>query len=155
LYTGCFQCFLYHGLFPMWFGSDGSWITLTKQLLADNLIVGPLLYLPVAYIFKRSFTSHQGLSLETSRQAIETYLEDISEHHLLEIYWAMWIPLQLMTYSLIPSHFRVVCGPGELLLVLFTLDKIFQRRKDMDQANNRGSAAPSSFLNILLPFTIN
>ena len=140
LYTGCFQCFLYHGLFPIWFGSDGSWITMTKKLLVDNFIFGPFLYLPVAYIFKECVTASSGRPgndedkgrtlLEGSQRAMETYLEDVWEHDLLKTYWSLWIPMQLLAYCLIPSHFRVVCGPGELLLVLFALDKyiLFQRR---------------------------
>ena len=112
---------------------------------------------------------------------MDTYVEDVVEHDLLKTYWSLWIPMQLLAYHLIPSHFRVLCGPGELLVVLLALDNILfhQRRKILDEQDDalllqegpynsatlaktilrhRGgavlpAASPAS-LNILLPFAI-
>ena len=166
-------------------------MTMTKQLLVDDFILGPFLYLPVAYIFKRCITAASEPPgdaegprsvLELSRRAMETYVEDVVEHDLLKTYWSLWIPMQLLVYHLIPSHFRVLCGPGELLVVLLALDNILfhQRRKIIDEQDgalllqegpynsatldktilhhHRGgtvlpAASPAS-LNILLPFAI-
>lgn len=108
LYTGCFQNFLYNGLFPIWFGTDSSWITITKQVLADNFIFGPLLCLPIAYVFKGCFASDQELSIDSLRSGLDKYREDVFERNLLKTYWMIWMPVQFLTFSVIPPHFRVV-----------------------------------------------
>ncbi len=108
LYTGIAQNFLYTVLFPRWFGTEESWSTILCQVLVDNLIFGPLVCLPIAYAFKTAFTGNEGLTQYTLHEGLKRYGDDILERGLLTKYWSLWIPVQFMTFSVIPSHFRVV-----------------------------------------------
>jgi len=107
LYTGMAQNFLYTVLYPMWFGTEESASIIFKEVMADNFIFGPLLCLPIAYAFKAAFTSKEGLTKETLVQGLEKYIEDVRERGLMMKYWTIWMPVQFLTFSVIPSHFRV------------------------------------------------
>lgn len=108
LYTGIAQNFLYTVLFPAWFGSEETWEVIVRQVLADNLIFGPLVCLPIGYTFKTAFTSEDGLTSSTLRDGLLKYKEDVLERGLLTKYWSIWVPVQFLTFSVIPYHFRVV-----------------------------------------------
>jgi hypothetical protein len=107
LYTGMAQNYLFNVIYPAWIGSGDSWDIITKQVVADNLIFGPFLCLPLAYAFKAAFTSEEDLSVDTFRQGLEKYVEDVTTRGLLFKYWTIWIPVQFLTFGVIPPHFRV------------------------------------------------
>jgi protein Mpv17 len=113
LYQGLFQEFLYAGLFPAWFPSS-DWQSVVSQVLLDMSFFSVCLCLPVAYIFKYSFMMNEAtapgstlVNWEIVRTALRKYKSDVQERGLLFKYWGIWIPVQTLNFSVIPTHFRV------------------------------------------------
>jgi len=108
LYSGLAQNYLYNVVYPKLFGADdGSLQHIIEQVVADNLIFAPLLCLPIAYVFKAAFTSEE-VNWEAIAQGLQKYIDDVTNKGLLWKYWSLWIPVQFMTFGVIPAHFRVV-----------------------------------------------
>jgi hypothetical protein len=61
-----------------------------------TLLTLPLAYLTKAVIFRYSF-----------REGIRRYWDDIRNHGLLLKYFALWGPVQCLTFSIVPEHMRV------------------------------------------------
>jgi hypothetical protein len=106
IYQGCFQELLFGVLFPAWFGNDQSWQTVAAQVGLDAAFIAPFLCLPFAYIFKAAFTADE-LSMDVVKEFLEKYVDDVKHRGLLLKYWAVWIPVQTLTFSVVPHHFRI------------------------------------------------
>jgi protein Mpv17 len=72
----------------------------------DMAVIGPFLCLPIAYMVKTAFTDE--LTVENVKLGLEKYVEDVKFRGLLFKYWAVWIPAQSLTFSVIPEHFRIL-----------------------------------------------
>jgi protein Mpv17 len=123
LYTGVAQNFIYNVIYPAWFANDESWSLITKQVVVDNLVFAPFLCLPIAYAFKAAFKAGD-LNLETLRGGIEKYLFDCMNKGLLSKYWSIWIPVQFMTFGVIPAHFRVAFVAAVSFFWIFILSSL-------------------------------
>lgn len=139
LYTGMAQNYLFNVIYPAWIGSGDSWEIITKQVVADNLIFGPFLCLPLAYAFKAAFTSEEDLSVDTFRQGLEKYVEDVTTRGLLFKYWTIWIPVQFLTFGVIPPHFRVAFVAAVSFFWIFILSSVAA-----DESTEDSKLAPSS-----------
>jgi hypothetical protein len=106
LYSGLAQQFFYTALFPAWFGHAHTWQTVAMEVGIDMAVIGPFLCLPIAYIVKTAFTDE--LTVENVKLGLEKYVEDVKLRGLLFKYWAVWIPAQSLTFSVIPEHFRIL-----------------------------------------------
>ncbi len=100
-YQGCFQEFMYNGIFPKVFGSGVGIITAVKKVSFDMMVITPFLCLPIAYIIKAVIFG------QTLRDGVTKYVHDIKENKLLKKYWSLWTPVQLMTFSIVPEHLRI------------------------------------------------
>jgi hypothetical protein len=123
IYQGLFQEFLYGHLFPGWFGDDGSFQTVATSVLVDQFIFAPFSCLPCAYIIK-AFIMKSGDDendetvdsadtkvskwSDTAMKGIDKYKEDVLQRGLLLKYWAIWIPVQTITFSIIPERYRIL-----------------------------------------------
>lgn len=117
VYQGLAQQFMYSNLFPDLFGDSSTWQSVAMQVGFDMLIIGPFLCLPVAYAVKSIFQSSSDKEVEEEEDApnmkdrvlsgLDKYVEDVMERGLLLKYWALWIPVQTLTFGVIPHHFRV------------------------------------------------
>jgi hypothetical protein len=106
LYSGLAQQFFYTAMFPAWFGHAHTWQTVAMEVGTDMLVIGPFLCLPIAYMVKTAFTDE--LTVENVKLGLEKYVEDVKLRGLLFKYWAVWIPAQSLTFSVIPEHFRIL-----------------------------------------------
>jgi protein Mpv17 len=106
LYSGLAQQFFYTVMFPAWFGHAHTWQTVAMEVGTDMLVIGPFLCLPIAYMVKTAFTDE--LTVENVKLGLEKYVEDVKLRGLLFKYWAVWIPAQSLTFSVIPEHFRIL-----------------------------------------------
>jgi Mpv17 / PMP22 family len=78
-------------------------------------LIGPFLCLPTAYVVMSIFTRHDDTEnlplLATARNtlsaALTKYKEDVVHRNLLRNYWALWIPVQSLTFGVVPPHYRV------------------------------------------------
>jgi hypothetical protein len=106
LYSGLAQQFFYTAMFPAWFGHAHTWQTVAMEVGMDMAVIGPFLCLPIAYMVKTAFTDE--LTVENVKLGLEKYVEDVKFRGLLFKYWAVWIPAQSLTFSVIPEHFRIL-----------------------------------------------
>lgn len=96
-YQGMFQEFLINTLYPKLFGS--SWF---YKSIFDSFVSGPLLSLPLAYVIK-------GVILKSSiRDSLQKCWHEVRHNKLLLKYWAVWIPVQFITFGIIPEHLRIL-----------------------------------------------
>jgi len=106
LYQGMAQQFIYNQVFPDWFsGVENTFEAIALQVAVDMLLVGPLVCLPTAYVMKQCVATKGGNVLE---EAWAKYWSDITEKGLLVKFWSIWVPVQFVTFGVIPAHFRVV-----------------------------------------------
>jgi protein Mpv17 len=116
-YQGMAQNWMYTQCYPELFGSSSSWDTVAAQVGFEMLVMGPFVCLPIAYIVKATFTSSTSghddhdhlmpLSWETVQKSLKKYVDDCKVRNLLFKFWALWIPVNSLAFSVIPSHFRV------------------------------------------------
>jgi len=102
LYQGCLQMYIINSIYPVLFGTGNDLLTVLSKSLFDNFVSGPLLSLPLAYAIK-------GLILKTSiRDSLKKCWHEVRHNGLLTKYWAVWIPTQCLTFSIIPEHLRIL-----------------------------------------------
>ena len=106
MYTGIAQHFIYNEIFPQIFGHDPTTLTIISEVIANALIVGPLIGMPVAYLTKALVLHHQSSDNPIS-EGLKRYAEDVQLKGLLFKYWALWCPVQTLTFSVVPEHLRV------------------------------------------------
>jgi len=100
LYQGVVQHFMYNELFPMLFGEGTDWTTVTEKVLLDQFVLFPFLGIPVSYLVKAAVFK------QPWRGALEHYAADARKDLLLKA-WAIWIPVQFCTFSVVPVHLRI------------------------------------------------
>jgi len=98
LYQGMALFFIYNDLFVRMFGPGRAFV----KVCASQFIMAPLLTLPVAYVFR-------GLVFgKTMRQALlEDYVKGVKDNGLLFSFWKLWIPIQILFFTVIPVHLRI------------------------------------------------
>ena len=107
-------------LTPRWFPTmvDGHFrmINVWKACAFDNLIVTPFFFYPLFYIFKNCFMSTQSVGVIG---ALRNYRQDLWAQ--LGATWAVWVPMHLLMFSVVPPHLRVlfvsVVGVGYVTLL--------------------------------------
>lgn len=124
IYQGIAQNFIYNVIYPSWFGTDDSLALIGKEVLVDNLLFAPFLCLPIAYAFKTAFSSEEPLGLDTLKVGLEKYVQDVTTKGLLVRYWALWFPASMLTFGVIPAHYRVVFVAAVSFFWIFMLSAI-------------------------------
>jgi len=100
-YDGMAQEFLFNGVFPILFGEGGGFITAAKKVLFDMLVMSPCLCLPMAYIIK-AIVYRQSVS-----DGVQSYIYDVKNKSLLKKFWLVWFPVQCLTFTVVPTQFRI------------------------------------------------
>mmetsp|Transcript_33545 Transcript_33545/g.68970 ORF Transcript_33545/g.68970 Transcript_33545/m.68970 type:complete len:317 (-) Transcript_33545:124-1074(-) len=101
IYQGLAQEVIFNQIFPALFG-EGSAISVLNKVLFNSMVVGPFLTLPTAYIVKIFIFKHSFL------EAMSTYKNDVINHGLLKKFWSIWVPVQFLTFGVVPKHFRIL-----------------------------------------------
>jgi hypothetical protein len=101
LYQGLAQEFIYNHLYPVLFGAGTDIRTVLSKVCFDLLIQTTILTLPIAYMSKALIYRY------SFQEAFRRYTDDIKNHGLLVKYFSLWGPVQCLTFSIIPEHFRV------------------------------------------------
>lgn len=101
LYQGIGQEVIYNHLYPILFGSGTDMTTVFRKVIFDLCIQTTFLTLPIAYysksvVFGRPF-----------KVAMQQYVDDVKHKGLLTKYFLLWGPVQSLTFSVIPEHFRI------------------------------------------------
>lgn len=101
LYQGLAQEFIYNHVYPILFGAGTDIQTVLSKVSFDLLIQTTIVTLPLAYMSKALIYQY------SFREAFRRYIDDIKNHGLLIKYFSLWGPVQCLTFSIIPEHFRV------------------------------------------------
>ncbi|CAB9501005.1 Mpv17 / PMP22 family [Seminavis robusta] len=101
IYQGLSQEFIYIHLYPVWFGSATTVPVVLTKVLFDLCIQTTFLTLPIAYLTKSVIYRY------SPKEAIRRYIDDIRNHGLLKKYYLLWGPVQCLTFSIVPEHWRV------------------------------------------------
>jgi protein Mpv17 len=100
-YQGMGQEYLYNTIFPSLFGHHATLQTVLMQVGLDTAVLAPFVCLPMVYMLK------SGISGMTLPEGLQKYVSHIHEQALLLKYWAIWVPVQCLTFSVIPAHWRI------------------------------------------------
>ena len=118
VYQGMAQEYIYNHLYPLLFGAGTDWVTVLSKVGFDLLVQTTLVTLPIAYMSKAVIYRY------SFREAWKRYVDDIQNHGLLTKYFLLWGPVQCITFSIIPEHFRVTfiaCVSFFWLIILSTI----------------------------------
>jgi len=127
IYTGCVQHYLYNEVYPHIFGSGTSMATVLQEVAFDNFVHAPLLCLPTLYLLK-AIVFEQPLA-----EGLSKYVSDARGDLLLK-YWAVWIPSQCLTFSVVPEHLRIAFVAFVSFFWLIILSTISSREAAADAA---------------------
>jgi len=101
LYQGVAQEYIYNHLYPLMFGAGRDFRTIICKVSFDLLVQAPFLTLPIAY------ASNALIYRYSLKKGFRRYLNDIKKHGLLVKFFALWGPVQTITFRFIPQHLRI------------------------------------------------
>jgi hypothetical protein len=94
-------CVPYNHVYPVLFGAGTDIQTVLSKVMFDLLIQTTTFTLPIAYMSKALIYRY------SFREAFRRCFDDIKNHGLLIKHFSLWGPVQCITFSIIPQHFRV------------------------------------------------
>ena len=122
LYQGITHEYVFNHCYPVWFGT-GCEVQVVAAKVAFNLLIQTtLVTLPVAYLCKaficvpsddsdknneEDTTTTDDESHNPAYTAMSKYWQDIQHQGLLWKCFALWGPVQCLTFSVVPEHLRV------------------------------------------------
>ena len=118
LYQGVAQELIYNGLYTRMFGSATTMDVVVKKVLFDAVFHNALVCIPMAYEVKAFIFQY---SLATG---IRQYIDDVMHHGLLLKYYALWIPVNAMLFTIVPTHWRITvmaCVSFFWMIILSTI----------------------------------
>eukprot|EP00977_Amphora_coffeiformis_P002227 scaffold425_cov175-Amphora_coffeaeformis.AAC.86 len=101
VYQGVAQEYIYNHCYASWFGSSNHPIVVLKKVLFDLCVQTTLVTLPVAYLTKAIIFRYP------LRQGLRKYKHDVVNNGLLKKYFALWGPVQCLTFGVVPEHLRI------------------------------------------------
>ena len=100
LYTRPWNGFLVERFFPAFVGDSLCWRNLLTSVAVDNFLLSPLVYYPLFYLFKDAASGCFAI-----RKTLAQYRRELWPQ--LRLLWMVWIPANLVSFSLVPPHLRV------------------------------------------------
>mmetsp|Transcript_12479 Transcript_12479/g.26565 ORF Transcript_12479/g.26565 Transcript_12479/m.26565 type:complete len:294 (-) Transcript_12479:172-1053(-) len=120
---------MYNRIFPLLFGVAGAEkdiLLAMKMTLFDGFVNAPLLWLPPAYIAQALVYRYP------KRQALQKYVVDVKENGLLKKYWSLWLPMSMINFLLIPTHFRVAFVAAVSFFWMVILSVVANKEQDVE-----------------------
>ena len=99
-YQGCAQEFIYNSVLPI-LGTGTDMKTVARKVAVDMGLISPLLCIPAAYVIKGSLIGN------SFQQSLANYVDDVLHQGVVFKNWMIFVPVQCLTFSIIPEHFRV------------------------------------------------
>ena len=130
VYQGLCQEFTYNHLYPALFGTEITAFNVLKKVMCDMLIQTPIFTLPIAYYSKALLVGN------SFSQAMAHYVDDVKSRGLLFKFWGLWTPVQCLTFSIIPEHFRVSFIALVSFFWVIILSSISAAKDDVDTKNS-------------------
>ena len=138
IYQGMGQELIYNHLYSSWFGSGTGPAIVAAKVAFDLLIQTTLLTLPVAYLTKAAIFRY------SFAEGLRRYWEDITTHGLLIKYFALWGPVQCLTFSVVPEQFRIGFVAAVSFFWLIILSSISAKPRQADLKANDVSSSEST-----------
>lgn len=104
-YTGIGHFYIYCKLYPYLFRGVSSKIKPMGQLMVDQLVHCPFVYFPAFYCVKNT-VYHGTLSKDVISNSLDKYFNETMKQDLTDL-WKLWIPANVLTFTVIPMHLRV------------------------------------------------
>jgi protein Mpv17 len=123
VYQGITQEYVYNHLYPAMFGPGTDILTVLTKVCFDLFVQTILVTLPIAYLSKALIFRY------SAREAFRRYADDIRNHGLLTKYFTLWGPVQCITFSIIPEHFRVTFIAAVSFFWLIILSSIASKKR--------------------------
>mmetsp|Transcript_87810 Transcript_87810/g.196273 ORF Transcript_87810/g.196273 Transcript_87810/m.196273 type:complete len:205 (-) Transcript_87810:173-787(-) len=101
-YLGGFQYFLYARWFPRWFPGKGMGSTL-KCVAFDQTINTGVWYYPLFYVVQDGVMNSR-MDAKTLQDGSARYCRNITQD--MTNCWKLWVPAQLLNFSIVPLHWR-------------------------------------------------
>ena len=124
LYQGMAQELIYNNLYTYLFGSATTARVVAKKVLFDAFFHNALVCIPMAYAVK-SFVFNYSLAT-----AIRQYIDDVVHHGLLLKYYALWMPVNAMIFTVVPTHWRISVMAVVSFFWMIILSTISSRARD-------------------------
>jgi protein Mpv17 len=134
LYQGVAQEYIYNHLYPVWFGAGNNIQTVFSKVAFDVTIQTCFVTLPIAYLAKASIFQY------SAGEAFRRYWDDIRNHGLLKKYISLWAPVNSLTFSVIPVHYRVSFIAFVSFFWLIILSSIASRQRIPTEVNEDADA---------------
>ena len=99
-YQGMVLEFIYNHVLPL-FGTGTDVKTVARKVAVDMGFISPCITIPTAYVIKGFLIGN------TFVQSLANYVDDVVNKGLLFKNWMIFVPVQCITFSIVPEHFRV------------------------------------------------
>ncbi|KAL7493473.1 hypothetical protein ACHAWT_002469 [Skeletonema menzelii] len=99
-YQGMVLEFVYNHVLPL-FGSGTDMKTVARKVAVDMGFISPCITIPTAYVIKGFLIGN------TFVQSLANYVDDVVNKGLVFKNWMIFVPVQCITFSIVPEHFRV------------------------------------------------
>ena len=139
-YQGVAQEFIYNHCYASWFGTTSEPIVVLKKVLFDLCIQTTLVTLPVAYLTKAAIFRY------SFREGLRRYKNDVLKNGLLTKYFALWGPVQCLTFGVVPEHLRITFIAAVSFFWLIILSTISAR------GDTKAKATASPAEEVVVPF---
>jgi len=109
---------LYNRVFPRLFGDR-----VLLMLAFNQLVLTPLLTLPVAYLVKGIVFGN------TLRTSMNEYWTDVKQNGLLLAFWKLWTPANYLLFGVVPPHLRITFNASVSFVWTVILSRIANSQK--------------------------
>jgi len=124
LYQGMAQELIYNNFYTFLFGSATTARVVAKKVLFDAFFHNALVCIPMAYAVKAFVFQY---SLVTG---IRQYIDDVMHHGLLLKYYAIWMPVNAMIFTIVPTHWRITVMAVVSFFWMIVLSTISSRSRE-------------------------
>uniref|UniRef100_A0A7S2NES5 Peroxisomal membrane protein MPV17 n=1 Tax=Haptolina brevifila TaxID=156173 RepID=A0A7S2NES5_9EUKA len=107
-YLGAFQYVQYTLWFPRLFPGTGA-ISVGKRVAFDQIINTGMWYYPLFYVVQNMVMTSR-FDTRTAREGLTRYRANVVAD--MTNCWKLWVPMQVINFSLVPVHLRVPFAAG-------------------------------------------
>ena len=125
-YQGMVQELIYNNVYNYLFTSATTARVVIKKVLFDAFFHNALLCIPMAYAV-RAFVFQYSLAT-----GIRQYIDDVLHHGLLLKYYALWMPVNAMIFTIVPAHWRITVMAVVSFFWMIILSTISSRSREDD-----------------------
>ena len=124
LYQGCVQELIYNNLYNYLFGTATTAKVVVKKVMFDAVFHNAMVCIPMAYAVKSMIYRY------SLKKGIQQYIDDVMHHGLLIKYYAIWMPVNAMIFTIVPPHWRIAVMATVSFFWMMILSTISSRKRE-------------------------